>query len=302
MHELELITTGESTQIISDHLLELGALAITWRDAEDNPIFEPPPESLILWPSIKLSALFATDAGLDEILLQIYAKFGDAILEARKVAVEDQDWVRETQRQFHPMCFGERLWIYPSWEPAPENDDVKILLDPGLAFGTGTHPTTGLILTWLAKNPPTNKKVLDYGCGSGILAIAAAKLGASKVWCTDIDPQALLASRENAERNNISDTQLLTCFPEELSADLKIDVLLANILAEPLCQLAPQFKHFLHAESYVVLSGILTTQIPEITAVYEQDFVPKEIHIEADWACMVWKVKPNNPTSPIIPN
>ena len=293
MQELELITHSKVTQDISDVLLELGAVAVTLRDAEDNPILEPPPESLILWPAIKLTALFADDIQIDEILQQLYGLFSaDDIQSAQKILVEDQDWVRETQRQFHPMCFGERLWIYPSWEAPPENDDVKILLDPGIAFGTGTHPTTGLILTWLAKNSPADKVVLDYGCGSGILAIAAAKLGAKQIWCTDIDPQALSATRENAERNQVAADQLITVLPDALPSDLQVEVILANILVEPLQQLAVYFHEHLLPGGLVILSGILAHQRELICEAYGFGFTLENTYQQDEWLCMVW-LKPS---------
>lgn len=295
MQELELITHSRVTQDISDALLELGAVAVTLRDAEDNPILEPPPESLILWPSIKLTALFTPDFQLDEILLQLYALFGaDNIHSVQKIIVEDQDWVRETQRQFHPMCFGEHLWIYPSWEAPPENEDVKILLDPGIAFGTGTHPTTGLILTWLAKHSVRDQIVLDYGCGSGILAIAAAKLGAKQVWCTDIDPQALRATRENAQRNQIFADKLFTIMPDDLPGDLKAHTILANILAEPLLQLAPYFYKHTAPGGHVILSGILAQQAEAIKNIYQTWFNLENIYQQNEWLCVVWKKSDNH--------
>lgn len=289
MQELDLIVSHHA-QEISDYLFELGALAVTLRDAQDNPIFEPPPETLPLWPSIKLSALFADEVKLEDILLQLYAVFDPATLQLpTALMVEQRDWVRETQRQFQPMCFGDRLWIYPSWEPAPDNAQVKILLDPGLAFGTGTHPTTGLILRWLDQHPPQDKTIIDYGCGSGILALAAAKLGAKHVICTDIDPQALLATEENAQRNSLDPSQFSTCLPEKLMEDVGVDLILANILAEPLQQLAAYFYAHTVKNGYVVLSGILATQHDAICTAYQPYFALESVYQEQEWLCMVWQ-------------
>ena len=291
MHELELIISGQHAQLLSDELFELGAATITLRDAEDNPIFEPAPETLPLWPDIKLSAIFEEDISLDSILLQLCTLVDPKIIHhAELKLIPEQDWVRETQSLTKPMCFGDKLWIYPSWDEPPADGTVKILLDPGLAFGTGTHPTTALMLRWLALNPPFEKIVLDYGCGSGILAIAAAKLGASKVIVTDIDPQALLATHDNAARNGITELQLETYLPKDLPINLKIDVIVANILAEPLLDLAHIFSSYLKSGGIVVISGILTEQIEMICNIYEKYFTLKDMQLQQEWASIVWEV------------
>lgn len=292
MYELQLATTGDSANAISELLLDLGALAITLADAQDNPIFEPTPESLPLWPTIKLTALFDDTFALEPLMLQLYAHFDPtAIKEVKLVEIADQDWIHQTQLQTQPLLFGKNLWIYPSWHDEPNAPGVKILLDPGLAFGTGTHPTTSLMLTWLDQHPPKDLTVLDYGCGSGILALGAAKLDAKQVWCTDIDPQALMATRDNAQRNHLSEKEILTCLPEDLPADLKVEVILANILAEPLLNLAPRFAEYLLPNGLVALSGILATQIAGISEVYEKYFSLEDIYYQDEWAAMAWRLR-----------
>lgn len=291
MLQLELSTTGEHANAISDYLLELGALAITLRDAEDNPIFEPELDTLPLWPEIKLTALFSAEQSLDEILLNLYTQFdANQVHALHKKILADEDWVRKTQALTEPHCFANKLWIYPSWHDIPTGDGVKILLDPGLAFGTGSHATTALMMTWLAEHPPVNLTVLDYGCGSGILAIAAAKLGAAKVWCTDIDPQALTATRENAERNNIAADDLPTFLPENLPANLKMDIILANILASPLVQLVDRFSAYLKPQGLLVLSGVLEQQTEMLKEAYQDKFSLQSINAQNEWISMVWKL------------
>lgn len=295
MLEIQLLTTGNIANEISDYLLTLGAHAITMMDAEDNPIFEPELDTLPLWPEIKLAAIFSPDQSYEEILLRLYTcDFSAQIKNIQQKIIPDQDWVKQTQALTQPQCFGDNLWIYPSWHEVPQGDGVKILLDPGLAFGTGSHATTALIMTWLAHHPPRNKRVLDYGCGSGILAIAAAKLGASTVWATDIDPQALLATEENAQRNHITSTQLHTCLPPALLQDLKVDVILANILAVPLLTLRETFLSLIKPEGKLILSGILTQQVELLREAYVWPFKLESVENKGEWASMVFIRCPDN--------
>jgi ribosomal protein L11 methyltransferase len=289
VQELTLTTTGQQAHEISEWLLESGALAITLTDAEDNPIFEPEPDTLPLWPFIKLTALFS--ALPDTLLLALSSMFADHIQELNMAEVPEQDWVRETQRQTQPICFEGKLWIYPSWHAVPAGEGVKLLLDPGLAFGTGSHATTSLMLGWIAQHPPQNLVVLDYGCGSGILAIAAALSEAKQVWCTDIDPQALLATTDNAERNHLSPDKLTVALPEQLPTDLTIDLILANILAEPLQELAPSFANYLKSGGYAVLSGILNSQVEKVIEIYQPLFTVEDIAYQDDWARLVFTKK-----------
>jgi ribosomal protein L11 methyltransferase len=253
-----------------------GASSVTLVDAGDQPLFEPDPGTTPLWFATRVTALFAADFDLAALRQALAREFGSALL-ARAVeeAIPDQDWERAWLDRFRPMRFGEQLWICPAGQrPAEAPGQVLIDLDPGLAFGTGTHPTTALCLEWLDRHPPVDQQVVDFGCGSGILAIAALKLGAAAVWAVDIDQQALWACRENAARNQVAD-KLHTGLPDALPAQ-RYDLLLANILANPLIELAPGFAELVKSGGQLVLSGILSPQAGEVQRAYAAwfDFTP----------------------------
>ncbi len=269
--QVRLAITPDQAETYEDALLEVGAVSVTFMDAEDQPIFEPDLGTTPLWSNTHLLALFEADTDPDSLLAHLQLLTG-ATLPAHQVErIEDQDWERSWMDNFQPMRFGRRLWIVPSWHAAPEPDAVNLLLDPGLAFGTGTHPTTALCLEWLDGQPLNGCNVLDFGCGSGILAIAALLLGAPQATGTDIDPQALEASRDNAGRNGIEPQR----FPLYLPADLPqepADVLVANILAGPLVALAPQITSLVKPGGRLALSGILAEQAGEVRAAYSDAF------------------------------
>ena len=185
---------------------------------------------------------------------------------------------------FQPMCFGQRLWICPSWKEPPQADAVNLLLDPGLAFGTGTHPTTALCLRWLDGHNVSGKTVIDYGCGSGILAIAALLLGAKSVIAVDNDPQALIATEENARRNGIPANKISTFLPEQVPKDSAAELMLANILAGPLAELAPTLSKMTLTGGNIVLSGILSNQAQQLSSYYQPHFAMQAADIEQDWA------------------
>lgn len=261
--------TSRHQEAIVDVLEAAGAVSVTWQDAEDDPILEPKPGEMRLWDNLVITALYAADTDLSEVLLLLTAQ--QEAWQIRSTVcetLEDQAWERAWMDSFQPMCFGERLWIYPSWADIPDDNSVKLLLDPGLAFGTGTHPTTALCLEWLDQHDLRGKTVLDYGCGSGILAIAALKLGAAHAVATDIDPQALQATTDNAERNQIPLCQLHTCYPQDLPTQ-RYDVVLANILAGPLVELAPTLLAAVRSNGQLVLSGILAAQTVSIKNAYQ---------------------------------
>jgi ribosomal protein L11 methyltransferase len=269
--QLHLDTDATTAPALSDALSELGALSTTFSDIENEPVYEPAPGTEPLWRSTRVTALFEEGADLGAVVESLATRFGNALREhARIERLEDQAWERVWMRDFTPLRFGARLWICPSWTTAPDPSAVNILMDPGLAFGTGTHPTTALCLEWLDAHPPRDRIVIDYGCGSGVLAIAAALLGAREVHAVDNDPQALLATRENAQRNGVTD-RVSTYFPEQLP-DLRADLLLANILANPLRELAPEFARRVRAGGAVVLSGILVSQADDVAAAYTGSF------------------------------
>jgi ribosomal protein L11 methyltransferase len=257
------------------HLLELvfedlGALSVTLGDAGDQPLLEIPPHATPLWQHTRVSALFEGDRD-PHILRASLAKFLDPELLGRLKweRMEDKVWERVWLDHFKPMSFGRRLWVCPAEESIDQPDAVVIKLDPGLAFGTGTHPTTALCLAWLDSETLSGKRIIDYGCGSGILAIAALKLGAASAVALDHDPQALIASRENAGKNGVSD-RLTTCLPDTLPSG-QFDLLVANILAGPLIQLAPEFARIIRPGGRFALSGILAEQQSDVESAY-RDF------------------------------
>jgi ribosomal protein L11 methyltransferase len=281
--QLKFATEQAQVDEVSDYMMALGALSITYEDAEDNPILEPLPGETPLWQALIVTALFDatvdTTATLNEIKQSAHSA---AIQNPTFEALEDKDWERAWMDSFHPMQFGQRLWIVPSWRQPPEPDAVNLLLDPGLAFGTGTHPTTSLCLQWLDGADLTDKSVLDYGCGSGILAIAAVLLGAKQVTAIDIDPQALTATLDNMQRNNIAE-HLIERGQPELAEGKTYNLVVANILAGPLKQLAPSIASKVSEEGELVLSGLLAEQAEEISQVYEKWFTMKPAIIEGDW-------------------
>lgn len=269
--QVRLAITPEQAETYEDALLEVGAVSVTFMDAEDQPIFEPDLGTTPLWSHTHLLALFEADTDETALIAHLQLLCGGSLPEHHVERIEDQDWERSWMDNFQPMPFGRRLWIVPSWHAAPEPDAVNLLLDPGLAFGTGTHPTTALCLEWLDGQELQGCNVLDFGCGSGILAIAALLLGAPQAVGTDIDPQALEASRDNASRNGIDPAR----FPVYLPADLPqqpADVVVANILAGPLVSLAPQITALVKGGGRLALSGILAEQAEEVRAAYAGAF------------------------------
>jgi len=263
--QVRLALTPAQAETYEDLMLELGAVSVTFMDAEDQPIFEPDLGTTPLWSQTHLLALFEGDTDATALEQRVQLLANGLTYEVERL--EDQEWERSWMDNFQPMRFGQRLWIVPSWHEAPEPDAVNLLLDPGLAFGTGTHPTTSLCLQWLDGEPVEGRQVLDFGCGSGILAIAALLLGAERAVGTDIDVQALEASRENADRNGIAAAR----FPLYLPADLPTepaDVVVANILAGPLVGLAEQITRLTRIGGRLALSGILAEQAEDVRAAY----------------------------------
>ena len=269
--QLRLAITPDQAEPMEDLLLGLGAVSVTFMDAEDQPIFEPDLGTTPLWQNTHLLALFEADVERQGLLEQLQLLWKQSLPEYQFEDIADQDWERSWMDNFQPMRFGQRLWIVPSWHEAPEPEAVNLLLDPGLAFGTGTHPTTALCLEWLDGQQLHDLQVIDFGCGSGILAIAALLLGAQRVTGTDIDPQALEASRDNAQRNQLADERLPLYLPEDMPSE-PADLLVANILAGPLVSLAPQLTALVKPGGRIALSGILAEQTDEILTAYASDF------------------------------
>lgn len=278
--EIHIKTTRQDSDSWADRLSTAGAAAVTFRDGGNQPVFEPAPGETKLWDTVIVIGLF--DADTPESLL---ADLEQAAV-ARRLAVErhvvpDQPWERAWMDHFTPQAFGKRLWICPSWKQPPRPDAVNILLDPGVAFGTGTHATTALCLRWLDGHDCRGQRVVDYGCGSGILGIAAARLGAAEVEAVDHDPQAICSTIANARKNAVHCLDAVT--PENFSKK-SCDLLLANILSRPLIRLAPLFGEVVRPGGQAVLSGITSDQQDEIIAAYAANFQCCGVSIMENWA------------------
>ncbi|PAV48066.1 50S ribosomal protein L11 methyltransferase [Pseudomonas sp. HAR-UPW-AIA-41] len=280
--QVRLAITPEQAETYEDALLEVGAVSVTFMDAEDQPIFEPDLGTTPLWSHTHLLALFEADTDPANLVAHLQLLTGGDLPEHQIERIEDQDWERSWMDNFQPMHFGQRLWIVPSWHEAPEPQAVNLLLDPGLAFGTGTHPTTSLCLQWLDGQALDGCSVLDFGCGSGILAIAALLLGAERAVGTDIDPQALEASRDNASRNGIAAERFPLYLPGDMPAGT-YDVVVANILAGPLVQLAPTISAHVRPGGRLALSGILAEQAEEVRAAYAELFELDPTAVQDGW-------------------
>lgn len=273
-------TSGNRTPALEEALHRLGALSVTQEDAADQPLFEPDPGDCPLWNAVRTTGLFATEIDTNQLQGKLKAEFPE-IREFKIEILEDKDWIREWMDQFKPMRFGKRLWICPSWHTSPAPQATNIMLDPGLAFGTGTHPTTALCLEWLDAAQLDNKSLIDFGCGSGVLGIAAALLGCREVVGLDIDPQALQATAANAQKNNVAQ-RLSVDYPNRFS-EKPADVLIANILSGPLVQLAPELTRLVKPGGAIVLSGILQEQISQIFDAYQNAFTLCEPIVRDGW-------------------
>ncbi|WP_432721366.1 50S ribosomal protein L11 methyltransferase [Jeongeupia wiesaeckerbachi] len=286
--ELRITTDSKHAEALSDALFDLGALSVSIEDAAagtdaEKPIFGEPGEPVDqMWDLSIVVAHLSDD--MDPQLAVAAAANAVGIDHPRfaVVTVEEQDWVRLTQSQFDPIRISERLWITPTWHESPNPQAINIALDPGLAFGTGSHPTTHLCLQWLDANIAGGETLLDYGCGSGILAIAAKKVGAGETHGVDIDPQAMIASKQNAEQNGVE----IDFFLPDALPDGEYDVVVANILTNPLKTLAPMLAGRVKAGGRIALSGILAEQADDIIAIYGAwfDFTPAK---ESEgWVCL----------------
>ncbi|AEP31546.1 50S ribosomal protein L11 methyltransferase [Brumicola nitratireducens] len=280
--QLKINVKAEHAEAVGDMLTANKALAVTFVDAKDTPMYEPKPGEIMLWPDTQVVGLFDAADDLSFVIkrLEKAKALGKDFVHVVD-QLEDKDWVREWMESFHPMQFGERLWICPSWLDAPDPNAVNILLDPGLAFGTGTHPTTSLCLQWLDKADVEGKTVVDFGCGSGILAIAALKLDAAKVIGIDIDPQALEATIDNATRNKVEDR--LSVFLPANQPELKADIVMANILAAPLKELSAVISNYCADNGQLIMSGILVEQADEVMSHYAKQFTFEAVEVEGEW-------------------
>lgn len=274
--------------LISEILTALGSISLTFCDTFDNPIFEPPVGDTPIWADTTITALFEKGVDTEHIAKTLKELCHIETVEFKPL--NDKKWEVESVADFEPMLFGERIWIVPSWSLETFNLNTDLInnaiileLDPGLAFGTGTHETTHLCLAYLDKNPPKNLTVIDYGCGSGVLAIAAAKLGAKKVIAIDNDPQAVQATKDNAIKNKVNIEVYLNTDEPKLTCDL----LLANILAKPLQTLAPHFIPMVKSKGVIVLAGLLNEQKQAVKSTYAQDFTFQEDVKKEDWTRLI---------------
>ncbi|HEU0219589.1 MAG TPA: 50S ribosomal protein L11 methyltransferase [Gallionella sp.] len=287
---LTVDTDAQHAEALSEALLEFGALSVDLLDADagtpdEQAIFgepgEPPPG---VWQHNRVSALFDDDRDVPAILREAASRIGlEQLPEHRIETLADHDWVRLTQSQFDPIRISARLWIVPTWHTPIDPNAVNIVLDPGLAFGTGSHPTTRLCLRWLDDNLKGGESVLDYGCGSGILAIAALKLGAARAVGVDVDSQAVTASRDNAIANHVDNAQF--CQPDNASQG-SYDLVVANILTNPLRMLAPLLANATRQGGQIVLSGILEEQAQDVMNIYRQWFDLNAPIFEEGWSCL----------------
>lgn len=284
--QLQIPADPDTADQLEDLLMEMGADAVSMEDAADQPLYEPDPGTTPLWHQTRVTGLFDSGRDTEQLCNAIrdgwHQQTQQTLPEIDVTLVEDKDWERAWMDDFKPLRFGNRLWIVPSWHQPPEPEAANLMLDPGLAFGTGTHPTTALCLEWLDSQAVEGCQVIDYGCGSGILGLAALLLGADHVIGVDTDPQALEASRDNARRNQVEDRKLDLYLPEQ-EPDTVADIMLANILAQPLIGLAPHLASRVRDGGLLVLSGILANQAREVMEAYEPWFIMDEPVQQEDW-------------------
>lgn len=281
-YQISVTTDEDTAPQIADFFSELGALSVTYLDAEDVPIYEPALNETKIWQNTVVVALYDRDIEPEIIKTSLFENFNASPVSDWKAEVlEDQDWERSWMEYYQPMKFADKLWVCPTGQENYEAGTVCLTLDPGLAFGTGTHPTTALCLEWLASHDLSDKIVIDYGCGSGILAVAAILLGAKEAHAIDIDPQAITATLSNSEKNQVSDK--IHCYLPEQFTQLTADVVLANILAKPLIDLAPVIMNLVKPQGQLVLSGILNEQAESVSTAYSTELTMSPPVIQEDW-------------------
>ena len=280
--QLTLKTSKEKADFVSEILMGLDSVSVTFSDTHDDAIFEPPVGETPLWPDTTIKALFALEA--DQVHVQAMLLQLCNITDTTFKLLKDRVWEDECKKDFHAMRFGQRLWICPSWEDVTQlpEDAVVIDMDPGLAFGTGTHQTTDLCLQYLDENPPVGQNVIDYGSGTGVLAIAAVKLGAKSATAVDNDPQAVLATIDNIKTNQ-ADGQITVLHSDEEGDLDKVDLLIANILANPLIGLCEHFSGLVKPDGKIALSGILQEQLTMVLETYSEYFNELTVTQKDEW-------------------
>ncbi len=291
-HQISITSIKSNASKISDLFSELGAVSVTYMDAEDKPVYEPLPGETKIWDLTKVIALFELDAEPEIVKTVLFSQFDNKTLQDWSVElIEDQLWERAWMEHYQPMKFSDKLWVCPTDQEISEPGTICLTLDPGLAFGTGTHATTALCLEWLASHDLSNKIVIDYGCGSGILAVAALLLGAKQAHAIDIDPQAITATLENARKNQVEDR--IQCYLPEQFQPFEADVVIANILATPLCDLSASISALLKPAANLILSGILNEQADKVSQAYlQQDINMQTATPQGDW-CRLQGTKNN---------
>ena len=284
--QLKIQLHSEDASYFEQILFDSDAISISYLDAEDQPVFQEEPGSTPLWDNTFLLCLFNTKTDLGSLLNKL--RCNTKVLNNKSLnieLIEDQDWERSWMKDFEPIQFGEKLWICPSWLSPPEPNAVNIKLDPGLAFGTGNHATTSLCLRWLDQADVRGSEVIDYGCGSGVLYIASALLGAVKVHSVDNDPQAISATIDNSRRNKVPGDVLTTYLPEAFPP-VHADILIANILERPLIDLSEKFAELVKKGGYITLSGLLEEQIPSLLSCYDRWFDMEAPQVEQGWVLL----------------
>jgi ribosomal protein L11 methyltransferase len=281
-HQISVITTEDLAPRLADFFDNLGAVSVTYMDAEDEPVYEPAIGETKIWSNTEVIALYEMDAEPALIKSRLYAQFDAELLHNfRHELIKDQEWERAWMEFYKPMKFADKLWVCPTDQEQYESGTVCLTLDPGLAFGTGTHPTTALCLEWLASHDLAGKTVIDYGCGSGILAVAAILLGAKEAHAVDIDPQAITATLSNALKNNVQDK--ISCYLPEQFTPFQANIVLANILAKPLIDMAEQISNLVAPGSQLVLSGILHEQAESVMNAYQKYITFNAPVQQEDW-------------------
>lgn len=290
--QLRITSDPNEAQAIESAMLANGANAVTMEDNADQPIFEPAIGETPLWQATRITGLFDAKISTMHTLERIQQHYRKPMLSSHWHVLEDKDWEREWEKNYHPIQCADNLWICPSWIAPPNPDATNLMLDPGLAFGSGTHPTTFMCLQWLATQHFEGQTVIDYGCGSGILGIASLLMGALSVQGIDIDPQALIATQNNAAGNQL-DADVFPVFLPGEEPSITADFMLANILAGPLVELAPTLLSKLKPGGKLCLSGVIESQIDSVLNAYSDviDFMP--VHRQEEWVCFTGVKKPS---------
>lgn len=284
--QLTITISGDDAERVSDFLESSGASAVTFEDAGAQAFYEPAIGETPMWNATHVRGLFETGVDTDAIVARLSTALSqDNAWKHHVVSIEDQAWERVWLDRFEPVRFGKGFWIVPSAHEVPAKAQAHLILDPGLAFGTGAHPTTALCLEWLDGQQLHNKRVIDFGCGSGILALGALAMGADVAYAVDNDPQALVATTENARQNGLSD-RIHVFDPPSVPENLSADVLVANILANPLCELSPYLGKLVESGGMIALSGILNAQSQHVIGAYEGQFLLKPATHRAEW-CLI---------------